>query len=198
MCNPDTTAALWTEKPAGQKPQTQLYMHLLSLPSTIKNLDNLKTTQSSLPQPEIFPSVSDLISETKSLFKLAFPIALTSLILYSRSILSMLFLGHLGDIELAAGSLAIAFANITGYSVLSGLALGMEPLCSQAFGAQRTKLLSVTLHRSVIFLLVSSLPISLLWLNMSKILLYLHQDPKITRLSHTYLLFSLPAHTKRS
>ncbi|KAG8656961.1 hypothetical protein MANES_03G026500v8 [Manihot esculenta] len=192
MCNPDTTAALLTEKPAGQKPQTQLYMHLLSLPSTIKNLDNLKTTQSSRPQPEIFPSVSDLISETKSLFKLAFPIALTSLILYSRSILSMLFLGHLGDIELAAGSLAIAFANITGYSVLSGLALGMEPLCSQAFGAQRTKLLSVTLHRSVIFLLVSSLPISLLWLNMSKILLYLHQDPKITRLSHTYLLFSLP------
>ncbi|KAF2285221.1 hypothetical protein GH714_039042 [Hevea brasiliensis] len=104
----------------------------------------------------------------------------------------MLFLGHLGDLELAAGSLAIAFANITGYSVLSGLALGMEPLCSQAFGAQRPKLLSVTLHRSVIFLLVSSIPISLLWLSMSKIFLYLHQDPNITRLAHTYLLFSLP------
>ncbi|KAK9947853.1 hypothetical protein M0R45_003453 [Rubus argutus] len=57
----------------------------------------------------------------------------------------------------------------------------MEPLCSQAFGAQRPKLLSVTLHRSVIFLAVSSLPISLLWLNISTILLYLRQDPNITR-----------------
>ncbi|KAJ8750780.1 hypothetical protein K2173_015961 [Erythroxylum novogranatense] len=136
--------------------------------------------------------VAAIISETKSLVKLAFPIALTALILYSRSITSMLFLGHLGDLELAAGSLAIAFANITGYSVLSGLALGMEPLCSQAFGAQRPKLLSLTLHRSVAFLLVSSIPISLLWLNMSKILLYLHQDPDIVSLSHTYMLFSLP------
>ncbi|KAK6136589.1 hypothetical protein DH2020_029668 [Rehmannia glutinosa] len=104
----------------------------------------------------------------------------------------MLFLGHLGDTELAAGSLAIAFANITGYSVLSGLALGMEPLCSQAFGAQRPKLLSLTLQRSVIFLLLCSLPITFLWLNISNIFLYLHQDPTITRLAHTYLAFSIP------
>jgi MATE family multidrug resistance protein len=68
----------------------------------------------------------------------------------------------------------------------------MEPLCSQAFGAQRPKLLSVTLHRSVIFLAVSSLPISLLWLNISTILLHLRQDPNITRMAHTYLMFSLP------
>ncbi|KAA8523182.1 hypothetical protein F0562_009605 [Nyssa sinensis] len=104
----------------------------------------------------------------------------------------MLFLGHLGDTELAAGSLAIAFANITGYSVLSGLALGMEPLCSQAFGARRPKLLSLTLQRSVIFLLVSAIPITFFWLNISRILLYLHQDSTITRLAHTYLIFSLP------
>ncbi|KAJ9167884.1 hypothetical protein P3X46_019474 [Hevea brasiliensis] len=170
MCNPDNTTTLLTEKPP-QKPRTHLYnyLDLLSLPTTIKSLENLKTNPPPPPPPpEIHPSVSDLISETKSLFKLAFPIALTAIIIYSRSILSMLFLGHLGDLELAAGSLAIAFANITGYSVLSGLALGMEPLCSQAFGAQRPKLLSVTLHRSVIFLLVSSIPISLLWLNISQ------------------------------
>jgi MATE family multidrug resistance protein len=140
----------------------------------------------------VLPTISDIVSESKSLINLAFPMVLTALILYSRSILSMLFLGHLGDLQLAAGSLAIAFANITGYSVLSGLALGMEPLCSQAFGANRPKRLSVTLHRTVIFLLLSSIPISLLWFNMSKILLYLHQDPSITHMAHTFLMFSLP------
>ncbi|KAL8494143.1 hypothetical protein ACS0TY_025072 [Phlomoides rotata] len=105
---------------------------------------------------------------------------------------SMLFLGRLGDVELAAGSLAIAFANITGYSVLSGLALGMEPLCSQAFGAHRPKLLSLTLQRTVVFLLLCSVPIAFLWLNISYILLYLHQDPGISKLTQTYLAFSLP------
>ncbi|KAK9102290.1 hypothetical protein Sjap_019544 [Stephania japonica] len=134
----------------------------------------------------------EVMNESKSLIQLSVPIALTSLVLYSRSILSMLFLGHLGDAELAGGSLAIAFANITGYSVLSGLALGMEPLCSQAFGARRHHLLSLTLQRSILFLLTSSLPIALLWLNLPRILRILRQDPLLTSISHTFLLFSLP------
>ncbi|KAL9224548.1 hypothetical protein vseg_000572 [Gypsophila vaccaria] len=139
-----------------------------------------------------YPSLNDVLKETRSLFSLAIPILLTNLILYSRSILSMVFLGRIGDVELAAGSLAIAFANITGYSVFSGLALGMEPLCTQAFGAHRYKLLSLTLQRCVLFLLLCALPISFLWVHMSSILGYLHQDPKIGDLAHTYILFSFP------
>ncbi|MCI11927.1 multidrug and toxin extrusion protein 2-like, partial [Trifolium medium] len=37
--------------------------------------------------------------------------------------ISMLFLGHLNELALAGGSLAVGFANITGYSILSGLAV---------------------------------------------------------------------------
>ncbi|CAK9172719.1 unnamed protein product, partial [Ilex paraguariensis] len=192
MCNPNTTPTITTDqKPSHPPTKTHFYLDLLPPLTTPKHPETTvkhgeKPTQFSLPTP------SEIINETKALFHLSFPIALTALILYSRSILSMLFLGHLGDTELAAGALAIAFANITGYSVLSGLALGMEPLCSQAFGAQRPKLLSLTMQRSVIFLLFSSIPITFLWLNISKILLYLHQDPNITGLAHTYLIFSLP------
>ncbi|KAL2928997.1 Protein DETOXIFICATION 51 [Bienertia sinuspersici] len=106
--------------------------------------------------------------------------------------LSMVFLGRIGESELAAGSLAIAFANITGYSVFSGLALGMEPLCSQAFGARKPKLLSLTMQRCVLFLLVCSLPLGFLWLKMSTILEYLHQDPNISKLANVYITFCLP------
>jgi MATE family multidrug resistance protein len=133
------------------------------------------------------PTISDIVSESKSLINLAFPMVLIALILYSRSILSMLFLGYLGDLKLADGSLAIAFANIASYSVLCGLALGMKPFCYQAFGANCPKLLSITLHRTVIFLLLSLIPISLIWFNMSKILLYLHQDPSVTHMGHRQL-----------
>ncbi|KAK4746788.1 hypothetical protein SAY87_025825 [Trapa incisa] len=165
-----------------EPPQSRLFIDLWSVASTVK------------PRGEatLLPTASEIVREARSTLALAFPIVLTALIHYSRSIVSMFFLGRLGDLELAAGSLAIAFANITGYSVLSGLALGMEPLCSQAFGARRPKLLSVTLHRSVIFLLLCSVPISMLWLNVSTILLRLRQDPHITEMAQTYLLFSLP------
>ncbi|CAI9100451.1 OLC1v1037561C1 [Oldenlandia corymbosa var. corymbosa] len=203
MCNPKTTATLTAIsvidhhktppnlEPPGKDPRTHFYFDLLSLPTTLKIQESpIEITEN--PSQFPLPSPAEIIQETKSLFSLSFPIALTALILYARSMVSMLFLGQLGETQLASGSLAMAFANITGYSVLSGLALGMEPLCSQAFGAQIPKLLSLTLQRAVIFLLACSLPITFVWINISHILLYLHQDPLITRLAHTYLLFSLP------
>ncbi|KAE8705308.1 hypothetical protein F3Y22_tig00110429pilonHSYRG00625 [Hibiscus syriacus] len=73
---------------------------------------------------------------------------LTGLMLYSRSLISMLYLGRLGELSLAGGSLAIGFANITGYSVLSGLTMGMESICGQAFGARKFTLLGTTLQRT--------------------------------------------------
>lgn len=107
----------------------------------------------------------------------------------------MLFLGRLsggGDLALAGGSLAIGFANITGYSVLSGLAMGMEPICGQAFGAKRFKILGLTLQKSVLLLLITSIPISILWLNMKKILTFFGQDEGISNEAQIYLYFSLP------
>ncbi|KAE8665516.1 traB domain-containing protein-like isoform X1 [Hibiscus syriacus] len=88
------------------------------------------------------------IKEAIAIANIAVPMVLTGLMLYSRSLISMLFLGRLGDLALAGGSLAIGFANITGYSILSGLAMGMESICGQAFGAKRYTVLGITLQRT--------------------------------------------------
>ncbi|KMS99051.1 hypothetical protein BVRB_3g066530 [Beta vulgaris subsp. vulgaris] len=106
--------------------------------------------------------------------------------------ISMLFLGRLGELALAGGSLAIGFANITGYSILSGLAMGMEPICGQAFGAKKHSLLGVTLQRTILLLLLTSLPISFLWLNMDKLLLLCRQDSAIAAQAQAYLIYTLP------
>ncbi|KAL1189196.1 Protein DETOXIFICATION 52 [Cardamine amara subsp. amara] len=140
----------------------------------------------------IFPTITELKTEAKSLFSLAFPTILAALILFARTATSMLFLGHISQLDLAGGSLAIAFGNITGYSVLAGLSLAMDPLCSQAFGAGKPKLLSLHLQRTILFLLSCSLVIVALWFNLGKIMVYLHQDPPIASLAQTYILCSLP------
>lgn len=124
--------------------------------------------------------------------RLCFPTAITGLVLYSRAMISMLFLGYLGDLQLAGGSLSIGFTNITGYSVLSGLAMGMEPICGQAFGARRRHLLSLTLHRTILLLLAASLPISILWLNIRPILLWLNQDDSISTIASTFATAAIP------
>ncbi|KAB1217602.1 Multidrug and toxin extrusion protein 1 [Morella rubra] len=130
--------------------------------------------------------------ELISLCKLACPIVASSLLLYSKMIVSMLFLGHLGNTELAGGSLSIGFANITGYSVLKGLAMGMEPICCQAYGAKKGDVLCQTYRRTVCLLFLAAIPISLLWLNMEPILLWLGQEQTITSMAKVYITYSLP------
>ncbi|GAV61816.1 MatE domain-containing protein [Cephalotus follicularis] len=137
-------------------------------------------------------SLSPVIKEAISIAKIALPMILTGLLLYSRSMISMLFLGSLGELALAGGSLALGFANITGYSILSGLAMGMEPICGQAFGAKRHTLLGLSLQKTVLLLTFTSLPISLLWLNMKRILLFCGQVDSIATEAQKYLLYSLP------
>ncbi|GKV17008.1 hypothetical protein SLEP1_g27568 [Rubroshorea leprosula] len=145
--------------------------------------------------PEVEPEnaeVSPLVKEAISIAKIAFPMILTGLMLYLRPLISMIFLGRQGELALAGGSLAIVFANITGYSILSGLAMGMECSCVQAFSAKSYKLLGLTLQRTVLLLIFTSIPISLLWLNMKRILLLCGQDEGIAAEAQLHLLYSLP------
>ncbi|KAK6116242.1 hypothetical protein DH2020_050038 [Rehmannia glutinosa] len=137
-------------------------------------------------------SLSEVILEIKMLYTIAFPMIITGLLIYGKSLISMLFLGKLGKESLAGGSLAIGLANITGYSVISGRALGMEAISSQAFGAKQWPLMAQTLQRTVIILLFACIPISVLWLNIQPILVFFHQDPTISAISATYLTFCLP------
>ncbi|OEL31250.1 Protein DETOXIFICATION 52 [Dichanthelium oligosanthes] len=131
-------------------------------------------------------------TEAASILRLAAPMVGAGLLMYMRSLVSMLFLGGLGGLPLAGGSLALGFANITGYSVLSGLAAGMDPVCGQAFGAGRTSVLAAALRRTVALLLAASVPIGLLWLAMRRVLVAVGQDLDIAAAAYDFILCSLP------
>lgn len=136
--------------------------------------------------------LNEVAEELVSLGRITCPVIMTTLLLYSRSIISMLFLGHLGELELAGGALAIAFGNVTGISVLKGLAVGMDPICCQAYGAKRWSVLSQTYQKTLILLLLTTIPITFLWLNIEPIFLKLGQDPGITHIAKIYMVFCIP------
>ncbi|XP_020228426.1 protein DETOXIFICATION 55 [Cajanus cajan] len=139
-----------------------------------------------------YPTVTEVLDEVKRMTDIGFPIAAMSLVGYLKNLTLVVCMGRLGSLELAGGSLAIGFTNITGYSVLSGLAMGMEPLCTQAFGSRNFSLLSLTLHRTILMLLLFSIPISLLWFNLQTLMLLLRQNPDITRVATLYCRFAIP------
>ena len=123
---------------------------------------------------------------------MALPTTATNFMAFFRSAVSVLFLGRLGSLELAGGALSIGFTNITGYSVLAGLASGLEPVCSQAYGSKNWDLLSLSLQRMIFILLLAIIPISLLWVNMETIMVSMGQDKHITAMAATYCIYSLP------
>ncbi|XP_043710078.1 protein DETOXIFICATION 48-like [Telopea speciosissima] len=164
--------------------------HFLSTKKTIDPLINEEEEEEE--ELRRWPTPDDVVEEIKAIGKISGPSVLTGLLLYSRAMISMLFLGYLGELELAGGSLSIGFANITGYSVISGLAMGMEPICGQAYGAKQWKLLGLTLQRTVLLLLTTSIPISFMWLNMNRILLWCGQDEAISSVAHFFIIFSIP------
>ncbi|KAG2585545.1 protein DETOXIFICATION 49-like [Panicum virgatum] len=154
--------------------------------------------QALLPPTKACPALGDRPrpagagAEAASILRLAAPMVGAGLLMYMRSLVSMLFLGRLGRLPLAGGSLALGFANITGYSVLSGLAAGMDPVCGQAFGAGRTSVLAAALRRTVALLLAASVPIALLWLAMRRVLVAAGQEPDIAAAAYDFILCSLP------
>ncbi|KAI3817950.1 hypothetical protein L1987_11752 [Smallanthus sonchifolius] len=187
MCQQTSSPSHVKCSPAQEQPD--IFHHLIP--------KNLKPNQTTLPPTldHVKPHKSHLplaIQEAITISRIAIPMILTGLLMYSRSMISMLFLGHLGELSLACGSLAIGFANITGYSILSGLAMGMEPICGQAFGAGKHKRLGLCLQRTILLLLCVSFPISILWISMKKILLFCKQDQEIATMAQTYVLYNLP------
>ncbi|KAA8527435.1 hypothetical protein F0562_034850 [Nyssa sinensis] len=134
----------------------------------------------------------EVVEELKRMTDIGFPIVGVGLVSYLKNMISVVCMGRLGRLELAGGALAIGFTNITGYSVLSGLAMGMEPLCSQAFGSRNLTIVSLTLQRTILMLLLASLPIGLLWFNLEPLMLRLHQNPDITHIASLYCRYAIP------
>ena len=67
----------------------------------------------------------------------------SSVLQFALQLVSVMFVGHLGELPLAGASLATSLANVTGFSLLIGMAGALDTLCGQAFGAWQYHLLGV-------------------------------------------------------
>ncbi|KAI9159752.1 hypothetical protein LWI28_001601 [Acer negundo] len=55
---------------------------------------------------------------------------------YLLQVVSMMMVGHLGELSLSGVAIATSFTNVTGFIPLLGLACALDTLCGQAYGAQ--------------------------------------------------------------
>ncbi|XP_068105937.1 multidrug and toxin extrusion protein 1-like isoform X1 [Hyperolius riggenbachi] len=144
--------------------------------------------------PKIHRFLPDgVCQEMRQIITLAGPAFLSQLMIFMISVVSSVFCGHLGKVELDAVSLAIAVVNITGVAVGAGLAGACDTLISQIYGGRNLKLVGTVLQRGILILLLFCFPCWALFVNTEPILRLFHQDPNVAKLTQSYVLIFIPA-----
>ncbi|KAL3501812.1 hypothetical protein ACH5RR_036261 [Cinchona calisaya] len=122
----------------------------------------------------------EIIEEVKRQLGLALPLIAVSFLQYCLQIISIMFVGHLGELPLSSASMANSFASVTGFSVLLGMGSALETLCGQAYGAKQYHMLGIYTQRGMLVLLVLSIVLALIWFYTDNILIVLGQDHDIS------------------
>ncbi|OEL21224.1 Protein DETOXIFICATION 16 [Dichanthelium oligosanthes] len=125
--------------------------------------------------------------------RLAGPMIASCLLQNIINILSLMFVGHLGELPLAGASLANSVASVTGISITTGMATALDTLCGQAFGARQHHLLGVYKQRAMVVLGLTCVPIALVWAQTGRILVLLGQDPRIAAEAGAYARWLIPS-----
>ncbi|KAE8707813.1 MATE efflux family protein LAL5 [Hibiscus syriacus] len=132
------------------------------------------------------------LGEAKDQILFALPMVLSNVFYYLITMVSVMFAGHLGEVELAASTLANSWATVTGFAFMTGLSGALETLCGQGFGARMYKMLGIYLQASCIISFFFSIIISILWFFTEPILVLLHRDPEISRAAAVYIKYLIP------
>ncbi|KAK7390914.1 hypothetical protein VNO78_19106 [Psophocarpus tetragonolobus] len=136
----------------------------------------------------------DYTEEMKRIIEIAGPMVAVNSCQYLMVVFTLIMVGHLNDkLYLSSAALSLSLASVTGFSLITGLASGLETLCGQAYGAQQYKKIGIQTYTAILCLTCLCLPLIFLWLNMEKILVFIGQDPLIAYEAGKFISWLIPS-----
>ncbi|XP_020575043.1 protein DETOXIFICATION 16-like [Phalaenopsis equestris] len=135
----------------------------------------------------------EVLAEVRKQLCLAGPLIASSFFQIVLQVISVMFVGHLGELSLAGASMATSFAGVTGFSLMLGMGSALETLCGQSFGAKKQRMLGIHLQSAMLVLMTVCIPVAVVWTYTGKILKAVGQDPEISLEAGLYIRWLIPA-----
>ncbi|KAH6780652.1 MATE efflux family protein [Perilla frutescens var. hirtella] len=133
-----------------------------------------------------------MVIELRYLFRLAGPAVIVYLLNNVTSMSTQIFCGHLGNLELAASSLGNNGIQLLAYGLMLGMGSAVETLCGQAYGAHRYEMLGIYMQRSTVLLMVTGIPLMVVYIFSKPILLFLGQAPDLAAAAALFVYGLIP------
>ncbi|KAJ4493342.1 mate-domain-containing protein [Lentinula lateritia] len=187
-------------------------------PSSSRARSHTRETSDAQILQEHLPTLPLLSDQFIILLKSSLPVFGTHLLEYALLITSVLAVGHLGKVELAACTLGSMTANVTSFSIVIGMGGALDTVLPGVWGASAgashdseslktksvrdkikladSRLFGLWCQRMGVLYLFLLVPMLCIWLNAEGILVLLRQDKEVARLAGRYLAmlaFGLPA-----
>ncbi|XP_057857406.1 protein DETOXIFICATION 41 [Cryptomeria japonica] len=105
-----------------------------------------------------------VLSELKKLCLLSGPAVLVMLFNFLLSVVSQMFAGHLGELQLAGACIANVGIQGFAYGVLIGMSSAVQTVCGQAFGAKKYKMLGIICQQSMLLMTATAMLLSFLYI----------------------------------
>ncbi|KAF3948309.1 hypothetical protein CMV_025678 [Castanea mollissima] len=134
----------------------------------------------------------EVFEEVRKQLWLAGPLITVSLLQYSLQMISVMFVGHLGELALSGASMATSFATVTGFSLLMGMASALDTLCGQSYGAKQYHMMGIQMQRAMFVLFLVSIPLAIIWVNTRSLLILFGQEHDIATAAGEYACFMVP------
>ncbi|XP_008804797.1 protein DETOXIFICATION 27-like [Phoenix dactylifera] len=132
--------------------------------------------------------------ESKKLWRIVAPAIFSRVVTYSMNVITQAFAGHLGDLELAAMSIANTVVVGFNFGLMLGMASALETLCGQAFGAKKYHMLGIYMQRSWIVLFLCAVLLLPMYFFATPILVLLGQPPELAALAGKVSIWFIPLH----
>ncbi|RWW43481.1 hypothetical protein BHE74_00050849 [Ensete ventricosum] len=131
--------------------------------------------------------------ESKKLWRIVGPAIFLRTTSYSMTLVTQAFAGHLGDLELAAMSVAATFSGFN-FGLMLGMASALETLCGQAYGAKKHHMLGVYLQRSWIVLFGCAVLLLPLYILATPLLELVGEPAELAREAGRVCIWFIPTH----